>query len=73
MKLTTGLLALAAFILATIVTPVIAAEKEQKEVEQVRAKEKLKPTGQPQTDKYTTFVPTKKVDADAVIDLPADI
>lgn len=73
MKLTAGLIVFGAFSLMAVVTPVAAVEQEQEKVEQVRPQEERKPPAQPQTDKYTVFVPTKRVDADTVIDLPADI
>ncbi len=73
MKFTAGFVLLWALVLMAVVTPVAAAQQEQKKVEQGKQKESVKPPAQPQTDGYTVFVPTKKVDADAVIDLPADI
>lgn len=73
MKLMAGLAVSWAIVLMAAVTPVAAVEQEKKKVEQARQKESVKPPAQTQSDGYTVFVPTKKVDADAVIDLPADI
>lgn len=73
MKYTVAIAFLWAFILMVVVTSTAAVEQEQKKVEQNKQQESVKPSNQPQSDGYTVFVPTKKVDADAVIDLPADI
>lgn len=73
MKLTAGFGLLWALVLVAVVTPVAAVEQEQKTVAQDRQKQSVKPPAKSQSDGYRVFVPTKKVDADAVIDLPADI
>ncbi|WP_319549297.1 hypothetical protein [Desulfogranum marinum] len=73
MKGTTGFLLVGAFTLMAVFTSVAAVEQEQAKAEQGQNKEKGKPPAPPQKDGYTVFVPTQRVDADTVIDLPADI
>lgn len=73
MKGTTGFLLVGAFTLMAVFTSVAAVEQGQTTADQGKNKEKVKPPAPSQKDRYTVFVPTQKVDADTVIDLPADI